>query len=621
MSEAANDIEFEALIEFIKTSRGFDFSGYKTASLMRRMRKRMQSVAVQQLSDYQDYLEVHPEEFTYLFNTVLINVTAFFRDLLAWDYLAKEIVPKILEHKATDQPVRIWSAGCASGEEAYTLAIVFAEALGLECFQQRVKIYATDVDEDALTRARQASYTEKDMEPLPPLLREKYFDQTGDRFVFRSDPRRAVIFGRHDLLQDAPIPHLDLLVCRNTLMYFNAEAQARILTRFQFALNDDGFLFLGKAEMLLTHGSFFSPVDLRYRIFSKMQQSLVHNRLPLLTQGPPEGVNILTRYVRLREAAFDTMPVATIVVDDNGNLVLASEKVRVMFGVTQTDLGRPFRDLELSYRPVELRSLIDEVRVKRLPVLLREVEWTVGPTETRYLDIQVTPLSDNGGTVLGTNVTFSDVSHPRRLKDELQRSNQELETAYEELQSTNEELETTNEELQSTVEELETTNEELQSTNEEMETMNEELQSTNEELQTTNEELRQRSDELSRMNLFLESILASVRAAIVVVDRTFNVQIWSPKAQDLWGLRPAEAQGQSFLSLDLSLPVEQLKTPIRAMLAGESISQELTLDAVNRRGKAIKCRVTCTPLAGAGKEKEIEGAVLLMEECNSDKKS
>ncbi len=619
MTEATNDAEFEALIEFIRTSRGFDFSGYKTASLMRRVRKRMQSVAAQKFSDYQDYLEVHPEEFTYLFNTVLINVTAFFRDPLAWDYLAKEIVPKILEHKATDQPIRIWSAGCASGEEAYTLALVFAEALGLERFQQRVKIYATDVDEDALTRARQASYTVKDMEPLPPPLREKYFDQTGDRFVFRSDPRRAVIFGRHDLLQDAPIPHLDLLVCRNTLMYFNAEAQARILTRFHFALNDEGFLFLGKAEMLLTYGSFFSPVDLRCRIFSKMPQSLVHNRLPLLTQGTPEGVNMLTRYVRLREAAFDTMPVATIVVDDTGNLALASEKVRVMFGVTQTDLGRPFRDLELSYRPVELRSLIDEVKVKRLPVLLREVEWTAGPTETRYLDIQVTPLSDNGGTVLGTGVTFSDVSHPRRLKEELQRSNQELETAYEELQSTNEELETTNEELQSTVEELETTNEELQSTNEEMETMNEELQSTNEELQTTNEELRQRSGELSRMNLFLESILASVHAAIVVVDRTLNIQIWSPKAQDLWGLRPAEAQGQAFLSLDLGLPVEQLKTPIRATLAGESNSRELTLDAINRRGKAIKCRVTCTPLAGAGKE--IEGAVLLMEEGNSDKKS
>jgi len=218
--------------------------------------------------------------------------------------------------------------------------------------------------------------------------------------------------------------------------------------------------------------------------------------------------------------------------------------------------------------------------------------------------------------VLGTSINFSDVSRSRRLKEELQRSNQELETAYEELQSTNEELETTNEELQSTVEELETTNEELQSTNEEMETMNEELQSTNEELQTTNEELRQRTDELSRTNLFLESILASVRAAVVVVDRQLNVNIWSPKAHDLWGLRSDEVQGQSLLNLDLGLPVEQLRTPIRAALAGESDSRELTLDAVNRRGKAIKCRVLCSPLFGAGKE--IEGAVLLMEEWHPD---
>src|SRR5262249_180541 len=170
MSTATDNQEFLALLEFIKHSRGFDFTGYKNASLMRRVRKRMQGVALEKFDDYLDYLEVHPEEFLFLFNTVLINVTSFFRDPLAWECLRSEVVPRIIENRDGGQPVRIWSAGCASGEEAYTLAIMFAEAMGQEQFQKHAKIYATDVDEDALTRARQASYSAQDLEPVPPNL-------------------------------------------------------------------------------------------------------------------------------------------------------------------------------------------------------------------------------------------------------------------------------------------------------------------------------------------------------------------------------------------------------------------------------------------------------------------
>src|SRR5262245_21455243 len=205
MSEAEKTQEFEALIEFIKQNRGFDFAGYKSTGLMRRVEKRMQAVSLLRFSDYIDYLEVHPEEFALLFNTILINVTGFFRDQPTWDYLAQEVLPRIIEHKANDQHIRVWSAGCASGEEAYTLAILLAEALGMDKFQQRVKIYATDVDEGALAFARQASYGAKNLEVISPPLREKYFELTGNRYVFRSEPRRAVIFGRHDLIQDAPI--------------------------------------------------------------------------------------------------------------------------------------------------------------------------------------------------------------------------------------------------------------------------------------------------------------------------------------------------------------------------------------------------------------------------------
>jgi two-component system CheB/CheR fusion protein len=194
----------------------------------------------------------------------------------------------------------------------------------------------------------------------------------------------------------------------------------------------------------------------------------------------------------------------------------------------------------------------------------------------------------------------------------LEKSRQELETAYEELQSTNEELETTNEELQSTVEELETTNEELQSTNEELETMNEELQSGNEELQTINDELRERTDEVHRSKAFLESILASLHAAAVVIDPNFNILMWNAEANGLWGLREDEVQHKSLLSLDIGLPVEQLRNPVRAVLNGRSTFQEVVLQAMNRRGKSIQCRVTCAPLVGA--EQDTQGVILLMEE-------
>lgn len=338
--------ELRVLLDFMKQNRGFDFSGYKHPGLMRRIDKRLQAVGVERFSDYVDYLQVHPEEFAYLFNTVLINVTAFFRDPSAWDYVTSEIIPQIIAGRPADQPIRVWSAGCASGEEAYTLAITLADALGLEQFQHRVKIYATDVDEDALNRARQASYSAKEIEPVLGALREKYFDLTGNRYVFRSDLRRAVISGRHDLIQDAPISRLDLLVCRNTLMYFNAETQSHILTRFHFALNDNGFLFLGKAEMLLTHANLFSPVNLKCRVFSKVPQANLRNHLPLLAQtGNPDALNSLSRYIRLRETALDTVPVAQVVIDLNGSLALANEQARVLFGLAAKDLGRPFRDL------------------------------------------------------------------------------------------------------------------------------------------------------------------------------------------------------------------------------------------------------------------------------------
>jgi two-component system CheB/CheR fusion protein len=618
--EDSAEREFESLLAYLRQQRGFDFGGYKRPSLMRRITKRMQLMNVASFADYIDFLEVHPAEFPQLFNSVLINVTSFFRDPPAWELLSSQVLPKILEAKP-GEPIRAWSAGCASGEEAYSIAIALGEALGLEAFRERVKVYATDIDEEALNVARLGSYSAKEVEPIDPQLRKKYFAMHDARYVFRTDLRRCVIFGRHDLVQDGPISRLDLLVCRNTMMYFNAEAQARVLARFHFALNGEGekdpvgYLFVGRAETLLTHGKLFSPLDLKSRIFSKIPQVDVRNRNRLLAMAhqkrPAADPERSQDDERLRNLALEEGPVPRMIVDADGVLVHANQKLRLLFSVNIQDIGRPLKDLELAYRPIELRSLIEQAYAERRPVTQASVERRFPTGEMQYLDIVVAPLLDDTGRALGVGITFVEVTRFFTLQQEVLYAKEEIQTVNEELQSSNEELETTNEELQSSNEELETTNEELQSTNEELETMNEELQSTNEELQTVNAELRERTDELNRSNSFLASVFASMRFGAIVIDSNLAIEVWNERATDLWGLRADEVHGKSLLNLDIGLPIEQMRDSIRACLAGSSASEETVLEATNRRGRKIRCKVAIRPLAAHGRTR---GALLLLEE-------
>ena len=617
MAEPPANRDLEVLLDYLRRSRGFDFTGYKRTSLSRRIERRIQDVGADGYLGYLDHLEVDPDEFTQLFNTILLNVTSFFRDPPAWDYLRAEILPRLVAEKDDDEPFRIWSAGCASGEEAYTLAMVAAEALGPEAVRERVKIYATDVDEDALSQARQARYTAKQVEGVPPELLERHFERNGDGYVFSKELRRSVIFGRHDLIQDAPISRIDLLVCRNTLMYLNSETQSHVLARFSFALREGGCLMLGKAEMLLTHSDLFTSLDLKRRVFRKVPGATLHERLMVLTDaGERPAGHQRGRDERIRTAAMEASPEAQIVVDAGGYLTLANERARVMFKLTGDDLARPFQDLELSYRPLELRSKIQQVYVERRPSQVDEVEWPTPSGEVAHLEVQVVPLIDDHQKLLGASINFSDVTRSRRYKEELEHANQGLEDAYAELQSTNEELETTNEELQSTVEELETTNEELQSTNEELETMNMEMQATNEELQTINDELGQRTTELNQLNSFLESIWAGLDGAVAVLDPDLQVLVWNHGSEDLWGVRQEEVQGQHFLNLDIGLPIDQVRPALRAAMSDEHRSQSITIEAINRRGRTVTCRVTCSPLLDS--DKSLRGVIMVVVEQSDE---
>jgi two-component system CheB/CheR fusion protein len=608
MNVSRADTTLEALLTFVKETRGFDFTGYKRSTIERRVAKRMTAVGCERYDDYLDYLELHGEEFAELFNTLLINTTGFFRDPPTWEYLATDITPQLLEVRADDSPIRVWCAGCASGEEPYTMAMVLARVMGDAAFRERVKIYATDVDEEALDLARHGAYLPRQIEDVPPDALERFFERTDQRYVFRKDLRRCVIFGRNDLVQDAPISRIDLLVCRNTLMYFTAETQSQILRRFHFALDDDGYVLLGKSEMLITHTDLFAPVELKRRVFRKVIKPTLRDRVRVMA-GNAARTGVSIEAENLREAAFDVGGPAHIVLDHNRALIIANDAARRMFGLGINDFGRPVQDLELSYRPVELRSHLDALDRDLRPDEIKSIQWRSGDSE-RIFDIRLTPLLSDGMS-MGTSIAYVDVTESHRLQDQLGSSKRELEQAYEELQSTVEELETTNEELQSTNEELETTNEELQSTNEELETMNEELQSSNEELETMNEELRHRTQEVNDVNSFLETILSTIGLAVAVVDRNQRVQIWNGEARELWGVTPEEAEDEYLLSLDIGLPLEQVRQQLRATLAGESAREEVVLEATNRRGKPFQCRVTFIPL-GSGSDGNASGVIMMM---------
>jgi two-component system, chemotaxis family, CheB/CheR fusion protein len=573
--------QFEELLDFIKEHRGFDFTGYKRPSLERRIAKRMQAVGADDYAVYRKHLQTHAHEFGELFDTILINVTGFFRDPEAWEYISSDVIPGLLERRPTEE-LRFWSAGCATGEEAYTLAMLLAEALGEEDFCDRVKIYATDVDEKALTEGRHGRYTSSQVEDVPEPLRERYFEHVNGRMVFRPEFRRSVIFGRNDLMMDPPISRIDLIVARNTLMYFGPESQRKILGNFHFALNPDGVLFLGRSEVLLSRSNLFAPLDLKRRVFVKVPQSEFRERLRDLAhdggRAAPEELDSL----RVRHASFETAPIAQVVVDRGGYLAAINMQARTLFGLNKRDLGKPLQDLELSYRPLDLRSRIEQAYGARHPVSIKDVEWGTG-AETRWFDVQISPLHSPDGSPLGMGIAFVDTTRYRRLQDTLEHSNARLETAYEELQSTAEELETTNEELQST----------------------------NEELQTMNDEMRQTSEELNQVNAFLESILGSLNAGVLVADQDLVVQAWNQQASELWGLRSDEVHGQHVMNLDIGLPLDQVMPLLRSTIADGS-DQEAVVDATNRRGRAIRCRVRTSPLQSPGGK--ARGVIVVMDE-------
>ncbi|KAB8319061.1 PAS domain-containing protein [Tolypothrix campylonemoides VB511288] len=446
MSISDGNPEFEALLNYLKQKCGCDLTGYKRDSLMRRFRHRMQQLNIENYAHYLQYLQEHPQECSSLDDTIFINFSGFFRDRDAWDYLANQIIPQIITRKQPHEKIRVWSAGCASGQEAYTLAMLLAEVLGIEQYLQRVQMFATDVDEDTLKQARPASYSNLEVADIESGLLSKYFEQIEQRYVFDSKIRRTIFFGRHDLTVDAPMSKIDLLVCRNVLIYFQPETQAAVLVRFHFALTDNGFLFLGNSESLTNNKQIFTPVSLKYRIFAKGQKLSLQDHLLIRPQTRnKKAVDPLTMQTRITQAAFETSPFAQFAVDQRRCLLMANEKAYVLFGLKNSDIGARLQDLEVG-RVVNSWAFMRQLDRSRQPLSLKNVEW-VSKLGITYLDIHITPISDPSGQLLGANLTFIDVTRNKCCEDELERLKSSLAKMTQELQLTKEVLKQTNTEL------------------------------------------------------------------------------------------------------------------------------------------------------------------------------
>ncbi len=539
----------------VKQKTRIDFGGYKEGTLWRRIERRMTANHIDNFETYIKFTEDHPEELERLSKDILISVTGFFRDQEAFNHL-KKIIKNIVTKKHPGEEIRIWVPACATGEEAYSIAILLAEELGADLPFYKIQIFATDIDSSAMALARKATYLEGSLAEIDPELVARYFVKHHETYEISKTLREMLVFARQDLVQDPPFLRLDLVSCRNVLIYLHSDLQTKILTTFHFGLLEGGYLFLGKSEGIFQQESLFDVVEKTFRIFRRRSSI---SRIPTTSfklPTPNEEISLPVKAAKsnaeviLLEAAVRAYVPASI-------LVNKSLDIQHIFGDVNDYLGfsagkpstnimsliqREFRpDLQLLQHQAErsMDSAYGRIRNVKYGDLQRRVRLAFHPIEKgipcayflicfeqlQARDFPDIPVSDNSSQE-ENKLNF------RELEDELIMSRERLQTVIEELETSNEELQALNEEVQSA-------NEELQSSNEELEATNEELQSTNEELTTVNEELQIRSNELAETLNDLEKIQNCVGFTIIAVNEQLKIQRYNGPATSLFNLTSA----------------------------------------------------------------------------------
>jgi chemotaxis methyl-accepting protein methylase/signal transduction histidine kinase len=543
------------ILELVSRQASIDFRSYKTSTMLRRIGRRMAITHNRSMRDYTDYLLTHPEEVVELVKSFLINVTQFFRDPDAFAYLKSDILPIIIaEARERDRVLRFWTAGCATGEEPYSLAMLVADMLGTDLPQWSVRIFATDLDEAAINFARRGLYSENLLTGIPEEYRELFFERTDQGYRISKTLRQMVIFGQQDLSRSAPFPRIDLVLCRNVLIYFTPELQNYVLNQFAFSLSPNGYLFLGKAETVRPNQAYYEPASKHWKVYRcrgnpvpmahlyrlpdlNMQalDRAPRNLLRLTRSGggmpaeqEPSSSPIEIEQLRhFNELLLRFLPTGVVVIDRSYHIILANGTARRLLGLRDPGSEQDFLHAVRGIPYTTVRNAIDSVYRERSAVTLPEVELDISVGGNgHFISLSIALMQMDSAVPDMAAISVADVTEQVQIRKQLEAiqveqtqlmselsaankrlndMNKELLDANEELQVANEELMLTHEELQATIEEFETTNEELQATNEELETNNEELQTTNEELEMTNDELRARTAELQELTNVLES--------------------------------------------------------------------------------------------------------------------
>ncbi|HEY2027839.1 MAG TPA: CheR family methyltransferase [Myxococcales bacterium] len=610
----------EAILERIREVRNVDFRSYKRATLHRRLERRMAERRCKSVAEYRAVLEREPAEFDALISAMLIKVTSFFREPAMWEELENTTLPQVLSEKRAGEEIRVWCAGCATGEEAFSAAIVVAEVLQRTHQQQTVKIFGTDADEKAIGFARQGSYTRDRVKGVPKRILDKYFVATGEAYTVRRELRRSTVFGVNNLVADAHISRLDVVICRNVFIYLDAALQKRVLTRFHFALQPHGILVLGKSELIPYAAKLFEPVDLPRRIYRKdgtRHVALAKSQLLALIPSPPalraaeELQPALEAAHKIYSDVVQSLRNAVIVTSLDGAVLLWNDAAAALWGRADTEiLGKRLASLNLQGLAGEL--IVEKtraVREGRIPV-----DRAFGVVDRREAEkavqimVEVSALRDGAGGAAGLVYTAHDVTELIELQGELRKANQdrqsaleELQTTNEEMQSSNEELETTNEELQSANEELQTTNEELQSTNEELETANEELQSINAELDATDRELAHRTSEMTTFGFIQRTIIRSLGVGVIVLDEQGRVKVWNLAAERLLGVGEDDAMNQVLWTLHVPALSRAVIQRLRKTLQQQSSLRAERVQYELPSGGTGNATVAAIPIIDGGK--------------------
>jgi two-component system CheB/CheR fusion protein len=547
----------------LRARTGHDFSGYKDKTVARRVQRRMQVLQIDEPLPFIERLRKDPQEVDALLQDLLIGVTNFFRDPRAFEALDGEVIQKLFAGKGPEDAVRVWVPGCSTGEEAYSIAILLRERMPKLPSAPKLQLFASDIDEQSLRVARIGRYPAAIAGDVPAKYLERYFTREDGSYRINSDIREMCLFSPHNLLRDAPFSKLDLVSCRNLLIYLTSDLQNRLIPLFHYALNDSGYLFLGNSENVTRHSRLFATVDKTNRIFQRRPQ--MERRLPDFPLTAPESGQAkraasprpVAGHESLQSLAerhlLDRYTPAYVIVNAEGDVLHASERtgkyLELAAGAPRTDV---FSMARRGLRP-DLRAALH--RSAGTAEMVTQTDVVVGTNGGRLaINLIVQPLRALGAADPLFMVIFQDIGGikpatkdgPGAASDDVESASLhqlevELRSTKERLQTTTEELESSNEELKSGNEELSSMNEELQSANEELETSKEELQSVNEELQTVNAELNARVEELSRANSDIANLLESTQIATVFLDRDLTVKSFTPAAKDVFRLVESDA--------------------------------------------------------------------------------